>query len=237
VSLPSRSRLIAHKALLLFAIFGGYGGLVALSDRLADDLYRYLLPNLWLMGASILWIRKIGIAASLIRGGRRTGMGLAFAVVMAALALVMTLFWPNRHATPLNHAAFWMVLLVPVAEELFFRGVLLDTLRQRLKSGRAAALLVSALFGLAHLPQGGTVAVVMFVLSLLLSALVLGTCTLTWPIVMHLGWNALAVIRELPVGRTRWIVCGTAITAMTLLSIAGMVTSGERVVKKSHVIE
>lgn len=49
------------------------------------------------------------------------------------------------------------VLIAPLAEELFFRGMLLGALRKALQSDWPAILLSSAAFGLVHIPQPPTV--------------------------------------------------------------------------------
>jgi membrane protease YdiL (CAAX protease family) len=226
ISRPSRS-FGRTEAILLLGVLGAYAGLAAVSGRLFGDLYRYLLPNLWLVAASAVWIGKRGFGFHWVRGGRRPFLGLAVAVLMSALVLAMSLLWPNRAARALTPAAFFLVLLVPVSEELFFRGLLLDRLRRRLGSGKAAVV-VSAIFGLAHLPQGATAAAVMLALSLLLSALILGTRALSLPVAVHIGWNSLAVIRDLSTGGARWILCAVAISAMTLLAASGLVRTDAR---------
>jgi membrane protease YdiL (CAAX protease family) len=137
---------------------------------------------------------------------------------MIFLVLVMTLYWPDRSRASVSLSVFALILLVPVVEELFFRGVVLDFLLRRLKSSPLAVVLVSALFGLAHLPQGLTVAIVMLLLSIAFASVTLATGSLVWAIVLHLGWNALAVLRDLSPGTSRW-----SAAAVTLAAIAGLV--------------
>lgn len=111
--------------------------------------------------------------------------------------------------------------LIPLAEEAFFRGALLGLLRQRLGAPAALAL-VSLMFGLLHMPQGWPVALAMTVLSVMLCLVVLSSGSVLWAVALHLGWNALAIIRPGPPQDQRWQVAGVAVALMVGLTVLGL---------------
>lgn len=84
--------------------------------------------------------------------GRRM-WGLISAVIVVALAVVIFRLRGGQLAMPaLTLGLFNIILLAPVSEELFFRGLLQPGLQVR--TGRYAGLLVTALFfTMAHLPK------------------------------------------------------------------------------------
>lgn len=205
----------ARRGVALAAILAGYGGVLLLSARLGPTA-RHLLPNLWLLAGSVLLLRQAGPALQLTRGGRRTG---PWAVVLLALALgVGGMGLGALGVSPRAAALDWVQALallgwVPLAEELFFRGLVLDTLRR--VGPTLATLATSALFGLLHLPQG--TAIPMFAISLALCLATLRTGSLLWAVGAHVGWNALAVLWRVEEGPERvglGIMVATALAAL-----------------------
>jgi membrane protease YdiL (CAAX protease family) len=88
------------------------------------------------------------------------------------------------------------VILAPVAEELFFRGLLLRGLWRSFGS-RTAILVSAVVFGLSHF-AGPTVQTVLPILATTALGLVLGwvflrTRNLAVPVMVHVLQNALAV--------------------------------------------
>ena len=83
-----------------------------------------------------------------------------------------------------------LVLFVPVAEETYFRGVLLDHIATHI-NGLAAVFLVSVFFGLMHYPQGHWF--IMALLSAFLSSITIRSRQVGWAIALHGTWNLLAV--------------------------------------------
>ncbi len=78
------------------------------------------------------------------------------------------------------------VLVAPVAEELFFRGLLYGAIRRRLSAG-AAILVVGILFGAIHAPLA--VALPMCILGGLLCFVYEKTARLSVPIILHMVFN------------------------------------------------
>jgi len=181
-------------------------------------------PSLWLLAASALLATRFRLSFVVTRGGRRILASAILAGIVTLAMAPMAALWPDRSAGAAVDSLVGRVLLVlfvPVAEEFFFRGLLLDRLTGILKSRIMAAALTSVLFGLAHLASGNNIVVTMTVLSTVLCVATLHTRSLLWPIALHIGWNALAVIRQAPPGRERWIIAGISATVVIALVVRG----------------
>jgi membrane protease YdiL (CAAX protease family) len=89
-------------------------------------------------------------------------------------------------------AAVGIALVVPLAEELFFRGALLDEL-VRTHGRTMAVAAVALLFALTHAPAPPARLLAMGALSVGLSCLVLATGTLRWAVLVHALWNIAAL--------------------------------------------
>ncbi|MCP4677305.1 MAG: CPBP family intramembrane metalloprotease [Deltaproteobacteria bacterium] len=180
-----------------------------------------IAPNLWLLSASLLWISRFSISFKVSRGSTRTALGAIVTIVMAGLVIAMAALWPGKGTVGIRPVpvADWLglMLLVPVAEELFFRGLVLNHFIETLKMKTSAALVTSFLFGLAHMHQGSTILVAMILLSLLLSAITIATSSLIWPIAIHVGWNTLSIIREASLGKERIVIAAVGIIALFAL--------------------
>lgn len=162
------------------------------------------LPSLWLLGWTALLWRLGGPWSTSVSGGRRrlaTALGLLG--LAAAVMVGFALLWP-RGGGGLDADRFLRGLalqaLIPVAEELFFRGLLLADLRRRW-GGFGASLLVTAIFAALHAPMGQQLP--MAVLSLILCGVTLRTGSVLWAVGLHVAWNSLAVLKVLPPGTDR----------------------------------
>lgn len=93
-------------------------------------------------------------------------------------------------AAPL--AVFVIVVLAPLAEELFFRGMLFQALEGRLRLW-PAAVLSAAVFGAAHLPELLVVALT-FLLGTYLAMIFRRRGTIVTPFVAHLVFNGVGVL-------------------------------------------
>ena len=96
-----------------------------------------------------------------------------------------------------------MVLLAPLAEELFFRGVLLNLLQKRLGGVQRAVIVQAALFTLLHNftwrgdCMGGLYAAQSFVDAMLFAWARRSSGSLVTPVAMHATGNAIAVLEML----------------------------------------
>lgn len=142
------------------------------------------------------------------------GMVGVFALMLATAAC----FWPASRTLgtpPLLLEATAVILLVPLAEELYFRGAWLAILRAKL-GAIASTLVVSIVFGLLHRGQGQLL--FMLLASCALCALTLWTRTILWAVAVHAVWNALTLVVRLPPGTGRLGVAA-AVTVVALVAI------------------
>jgi membrane protease YdiL (CAAX protease family) len=183
--------------LALGAILAVYQGLLAIAIRLPAPAIPWaslLAPNVWLLAASALWARRGGSGPFFSRG-RRVWLGsgllaglVALVVAVGATRSAQDAAGPDCGTGP----ALVVILLVPVAEELYFRGILFAHLR-RLWGGAGATLLTTTLFVLLHAGQGPRPAAGAAVLALACSAMTLACSTVLWAVAVHVAWNALAL--------------------------------------------
>ncbi len=160
----------------------------------------------------IIWLRHRGGVK--LRFGVRWSAGptiLWGVVLITAASLVMepllNLF-PEHYLEKLDEtigsggwAIAMAVVAAPILEEIFFRGLLLETLSRRW-SATAAVMTSAALFGAAHisiLPQ----MVNAFVIAVFMGYLYLATRSLVPVIIIHAINNALAYIRHAAYRHTR----------------------------------
>lgn len=136
------------------------------------------------------WVRRSGGVAGAWRGAfwpPRATIGGLVAVGAGYVALRVGQGSPEDAA-----AAVGIALLVPLAEELYFRGALLDEL-VRTHGRTSAVAAVALLFALIHAPAPPTRLLAMGVLSVGLCCLVLATGTLRWAVLAHALWNTAAL--------------------------------------------
>jgi membrane protease YdiL (CAAX protease family) len=195
-------------------------------DGLAGFYLGALAPSLWLLGATLLGRRR---RLALGGGPRAATMAWLCGAACGVLVLFAVFSFPAAARVGGIHdtvARLALVLLVPVAEELYFRGALLEHLVRT--TGRApAVLLTSALFGFLHLPQGLVVGGVMLALAVGLCLVALRGRSVLWAVALHLVWNALAVVRGLPHDLERVVVVGAAVAGVVLVIVVGLRPSRE----------
>lgn len=186
-----------------------------------------IVPNGWIGVTSFFWARHGQSQLVRFTGGRRVWPGLIVAVIAVALVVMMAMMESPLRTfgvqgdieALLQHVL--LVSLVPLVEELYFRGIVLDYMRQR--AGSVFALVfVSALFGFLHFPQG--TALPMVVLSLITCLLALSAQSMLWAVVVHVGWNAAAVVRVSPYDLDRWVIASVGIALLIGLSLWGITT-------------
>lgn len=181
---------------------------------------RLLSTNTWLAVASLLFWLQRPMSLTLVKNSQRVWLGAAVTLTALGLLWPYVLWWPGGASEFTLAQAFVLVLIVPVAEELYFRGILLDHLRDQM--GPVGAVLpVCALFGFLHYPHG--MQWVMAGLSLVLCAVVLISRSISWAIALHILWNAAAMVRTTVPGQERWILAGVATLAAMVLIVAGLV--------------
>lgn len=228
--MPSSPRRRDLKELLLLGlVLAGYLAWLIPTGKwpwAGASWFRLLVPNLWFLGAGMALLREWPVGFRLAQGGRHAPYLAALVAGVIALLSSVTAFWPGGTVSgTVDHVAQHIVLItmVPMAEELYFRGLLLDHLR-RTSGGPLAVIIVSLIFGVLHLPQGSTLALSMAGLSLVLSLATLFSGSLLWSVALHSGWNATATVRTLAEPAARWVVAGVAIALLVSLAVRGVLT-------------
>lgn len=216
------------------ATLSGYAVLLHLGfsrPRQGAHFFLAWLPSLYLLATTVLLILKFGISWKVTSGNRRPLLGTILVSLVAVLMVAVGLFWPDRSTGPprllrLEHLV--LILLVPVAEELFFRGFLMDVFWRFFQKPTPAAILCSLIFSLAHLPQGTIIGIVMFLLSLLMCFAVFKTGSMIWPIAVHLAWNSAVVLKHTRPGTERIIMLVLAFVFLLLLFMRAFQSSRSR---------
>ncbi len=178
----------------------------------------------------------LGLVAHLLLlaryGGRTTDWPLV--TLLVAIAVWVTAAWCMLTGViPPLYAGGLLILLVPVVEELFFRGLLLRLLVRPL-GWPLAILLITVLFAFMHSGGGPVVMLQMAALSLICCLLVRLRRGLLWAIGFHMLWNAAAVTMSAEAPGE--LVAGALMLAVpvTLISLALTSCMRDRDVCKSR---
>ena len=114
---------------------------------------------------------------------------------------------PQPGRGPSLAQAIHLVLLVPISEEFYFRGLLFEHLRRGMATWRAIVF-CSLLFGLLHLSSDGVFSAAL--LSLAACGLVLLAGGLEYAIALHAAWNAFTLVADFDAPMVRWTWAITA---------------------------
>jgi membrane protease YdiL (CAAX protease family) len=180
--------------------------------------------SLLLFALSLFYRWEFGAAVRIFSSRSRGALPLLLSIALPAILLIFTSCSPTQQsswATPSPFELLHLLILVPISEELYFRGLLFDHLRRGFTS-LPAVLLCSLLFAVLHFPV--TVALTACSLSLIACILVLKTGTLACALQLHISWNALSVIQGISAPSSRWTV---GILASGLVVIAAIAHSKE----------
>lgn len=139
---------------------------------------RSVLP--WPVTGSESWARLVRLGVATL------------GVMVAAFGLIVEPSAARFRPSLLDTLA--LLSLVPLAEEFFFRGVVLAFLRERLGT-LWAVLVVSVLFAAAHVPFGAPGP--MLVLSLACCGAALAGRSVLWAAAVHALWNGWVVVHHL----------------------------------------
>lgn len=146
----------------------------------------------------VRWRREMGISIPIVLGTITILSAANYAVeqifpgtTLSQSDMSNEMVWSPNRALAFAVLICWFTI-GPLAEEVFFRGFLLNAFRQRMPLP-AAVVLQSAIFGGLHFygPLGNSL---VFVLSLLLSLVYLWRGTLLAPLFVHAGLNFLMAL-------------------------------------------
>ncbi len=204
-ALPKR---FLYEALSLWVILGLTLSMVIV-ERWNPIPWRGYPSSLVLLGLTLWHKRHFGVELRLfqpVAGIRPAGVVALMAFMFAMVfALMVSACWPLAPGSSGGLSimqSLHLFLLVPLAEELYFRGILLVHLR-RLLSTTNAVVVCSLLFALLHLTFGALV--VAGVISLFACILVLKSGALACAVQLHVTWNAVSQINHVDDAQTRWI--------------------------------
>lgn len=224
----SQARPACHRGVLVDTALLASALMIALwvPREFDTDWAKWVLPSAVLLTASgtWFWIRSSVYSGHGLgqlgwpRGNARNRVGVGIVGIFALMLVMAACLWPGSRTLgtpprPLELSA--VILLVPLAEELYFRGAWLATLRAEL-GGVASTLVVSMVFGLLHHGQGQVLT--MLFASCALCTLTLWTRTIVWAVAIHAVWNALTLVVRLQPGAGR-IGLAAAVTGVTLMAI------------------
>ncbi|MDQ1467706.1 MAG: protease family protein [Actinomycetota bacterium] len=151
-----------------------------------------------------------GLVVDVVRDWAMLPLGLGFEIVAGIVILPISNLrstTPQEVVNELEHArgaklavlAVTAVLIAPVVEELFFRGLLLRSLQRRVPAPTAVAISALA-FGLAHVVfdfGSGVVLPALVALGMISGILAVRTGNLSRSILLHAGFNLFAVLAVL----------------------------------------
>ncbi len=154
--------------------------------------------------------RDFGFTVDLVADWWMIPLGLGFEIVAAIVVLPISHLVKHTpqevvHELDTAHGAKLVVLVAtalvaaPVVEELFFRGLLLRALERRM-SAPAAVTVAALAFGLAHVVfdfGAGVVLPALVALGMLSGYFAVRTGNLSRSILLHMGFNLLAVLAVL----------------------------------------
>jgi len=196
------------------------------------DWVEWLLPAGVLLAVSGLKFRRTCGHVLLLKSGARPWAGVVPCAALAGLVAVTGVLGLPGGAfgrSPGLLGAVALMTLIPVGEEVFFRGLLLAHFRRTLGTV-AATLVVSLLFGFLHSLQGQFW--VMFAGSLLLCATTLTTGSLLWALTLHVGWNTLCLVAPMSAGVPR-LALASAAAGLTAVVIGWGLHGRQRVGSRS----
>lgn len=172
--------LAPHLFLLLFPLF----------TRDKDSAGRILIPGVK------RWLIEFAIAIPIV---------IVTTITLGALDYLVRVLWPGKTLTPdavtsmasssprlIYPILLFSFTLAPVAEEVFFRGFVYNSLRTRMPAS-VAGLVQSLIFGFCHF-FGTTHAVIAFALGLAITGVYEWRKTLVSPIFVHSGINFLFAV-------------------------------------------
>jgi membrane protease YdiL (CAAX protease family) len=197
----------------LVAGFGSPGGPVLLLSAMAFQVALAAFTVAWIGVRYRGWVPALGLRAARpereVPLGALLGGGL-WLVLNFLVGPLVVLVWravagrlpasPNQvpgvdFAPPeIAIGAVLLVVVTPVAEEVFYRGLLFGSLWPRLGTGWASVI-SAALFGASHLAGGAVLVPILFAFGMLQAVLFRWRGSLVAPIAAHGAFNLIALVR------------------------------------------
>lgn len=200
-------------SLALVAGFGSAGGPALLLSAMAFQVALAAFTVSWVGVRYRGWVPALGLRAP--RPDRDVPLGALIGGVLWVglnflVAPVVVLVWravagrlpsspnqlPGIDFVPVEIAigAVLLVVVTPIAEELFYRGLLFGSLWPRVGIGWAAVI-SAALFGASHFAGGAVLVPILFVFGLLQALVFRWRRSLVAPIAAHGAFNLIALVQ------------------------------------------
>jgi hypothetical protein len=196
----------------LAAAFGSVGGPALLLSAMAFQVTLATFTILWIGVRYRGWVPALGLRAARperdVPLGAVVGVGL-WAGLNFLVAPVVLVVWralagrlpsspnqlPGVDFAPLEIVlgAILLVVITPIAEEVFYRGLLFGSLWPRIGTGWGAVI-SAALFGASHAAGGAVLVPILFVFGLFQAYLFRWRRSLAAPIVAHGTFNLIALV-------------------------------------------
>jgi hypothetical protein len=196
----------------LAAAFGSVGGPALLLSAMAFQVTLATFTILWIGVRYRGWVPALGLRAARperdVPLGAVVGVGL-WAGLNFLVAPVVLVVWralagrlpsspnqlPGVDFAPLEIVlgAILLVVITPIAEEVFYRGLLFGSLWPRIGTGWGAVI-SAALFGASHAAGGAVLVPILFVFGLFQAYLFRWRRSLAAPIVAHGTFNLIAMV-------------------------------------------
>jgi uncharacterized protein len=202
----------AVASVALAAVFGSVGGPALLLSAMAFQVTLAAFTVVWIGIRHRGWVPALGLRARRperdVPLGALVGVGL-WGGLTFLVAPVVVLAWravagrlpPNPNQLPgvdfapleIVLGAILLVVVTPIAEEVFYRGLLFGSMWPRIGTGWAAVI-SAALFGVSHFAGGAVLVPVLFVFGLVQAFLFRWRRSLAAPIVAHGTFNLIAMV-------------------------------------------
>lgn len=186
--------------LTLFSIPMLYYSVVYLTILFGFSQMQYVLPSVVLLGCSIIYINKYPLKAICLFSPKQTkNLSILITILLFSVYFVSMLGIKTSHSANFHYSlsAISLIMLVPIAEELFFRGIVFEVLQTYLTSKASAVLINSLLFASAHYLSGHFIE--FFIFSIIACSLLILSESLILPIIFHILWNCVSVLLLTPV--------------------------------------
>lgn len=151
----------------------------------------YLLPNIWLLFTSYFWIRKH------YEGKMEMKRVIILTVLLISILAISLICRRQDIGSAVFFKYFAFIVLIPVAEEVYFRGLLFHNLIRSIKLLSLSSFLVVILFTFLHFPVNISDLLVFMIFSLILCILTILFKNIIGAIIFHSLWNAFPFIYEL----------------------------------------
>ena len=195
--MKSNDELEFHDYIFLLATIVGQLTILTFLEPRDSGVFswpRIFLPNAWLLLGSVAWIRLKPLETLRLSYDFPPIFIKSLSVFLGYALLYQLFFVPiTLHtSSPVDLYKFtYLSSIVPLSEELFFRGLFFCLLVRDFKNIHTAAGFVSFFFAFFHLPQGLDIVAYMFLLSVVLCYLAALTRGIICGVLVHVCLNAL----------------------------------------------